>query len=169
MARTELSYSMAAQNCGESTFQIGGTVVSSSSGNVSFCDAVEKKIPVYTPATSEAFATYGELDDTACIYQPIEPPKPSQVYEQFGGLQVSTSSTAIASLTDSFIYLRYPFMCNEQIASRIMSIVTLSPVLSAFKNESLPSSEELNETVTRELNELYRNQHVNSIFVRIKC
>jgi hypothetical protein len=42
-------------------------------------------LPVWTPATTEAFATYGEIDKGA-INQPVK--APGDVFPQFGGLAI---------------------------------------------------------------------------------
>jgi hypothetical protein len=60
------------------------------------------ELPVWTPATTEAFATYGEIDQGA-IAQPVI--APSNVFTQFGGLEITTSSTALQALTDAVLYL----------------------------------------------------------------
>ena len=74
-------------------------------------DAAELSLPVWTPATTEAFATYGVIDNGA-IKQPVE--MPGKVVTQFGGLEVTTSSTQLQALTDAFLYLvAYPFECAE--------------------------------------------------------
>ena len=55
---------------------------------------------------------------------------------QFGGLEVTTSSTPLQALTDAFIYLvNYPFECSEQLASRVLGIAALRDVLAAFEAE----------------------------------
>ena len=60
--RVEVQFPAAAQLAGTARFQIVGTA-----GSVS--DAAELALPVWTPATTEAFATYGVIDDGA-IKQP---------------------------------------------------------------------------------------------------
>ena len=76
-------------------------------------------MPVWTPATTEAFATYGEIDQSGAIVQPVR--APSNVFPQFGGLEISTSSTQLQALTDAVLYLvAYPFECSEQLASRVL-------------------------------------------------
>jgi uncharacterized protein YfaS (alpha-2-macroglobulin family) len=80
---------------------------------------------------------------------------PSDVFTQFGSLEVTTSSTALQELTDAVLYLtNYPFECSEQIASRILSIASLRDVLSAFSAEGLPPEEELNAAVDRDIKRL---------------
>ena len=54
-------------------------------------DAAQVSLPVYTPATTEAFATYGVLD-SGSVLQPIA--SPEGVFPQYGGLEITTSSTA---------------------------------------------------------------------------
>ena len=86
-------------------------------------DAADFTLPVWTPATTEAFATYGEIDGRG-IVQPVE--APANTWTQFGGLSVTTSSTQLQALTDAVLYLQtYPFDCNEQIASRVLAIASL--------------------------------------------
>ncbi len=117
-----------------------------------YSDAADGQLPVYTPATTEAFATYGVLDEGSII-QPIG--SPSDVFQQFGGLEIQTSSTALQALTDAVIYLvSYPYECSEQLASRILGIAALRDVLSAFKSEGLPSPEALETTVINDIDRL---------------
>ena len=65
-------------------------------------DAAEVSLPVYTPATTEAFATYGVIDEGAAA-QAVKAPE--GVFKEFGGLEVQTSSTQLQELTDAFIYV----------------------------------------------------------------
>jgi alpha-2-macroglobulin len=112
---------------------------------------------VWTPATTEAFATYGVIDNGA-VAQAVK--KPSGVTNDFGGLELTTSSTALFTLGDAFIYLvKYPYDCNEQLASRILSIVALKEVLRAFNVEGLPSEPELESYIKADLKQLKVRQH----------
>ena len=116
-------------------------------------DASMVSLPVYTPATTEAFATYGVLDDDGAILQPIA--SPEGVYSQYGGLEITTSSTALQALTDAVLYLvSYPFDCSEQIASRMLAISALRDVLSAFEANGLPSPEAMEASVLNDIEEL---------------
>ena len=81
--RIELRFPASADEAGTARIQ-----VAISSG--SHADAMEVDLPVWTPATTEAFATYGELDEGA-VLQPLE--VPSETWPQFGGLEITTSST----------------------------------------------------------------------------
>ena len=112
-------------------------------------DAAEVSWPVWTPATTEAFATYGVVDEGS-IAQTVSPPQ--NVFEAFGGLEITTSSTALQGLTDAVLYLvHYPFGCSEQLSSRILSIAALHDVLDAFGGDLDPDLMEkrLKEDLTR--------------------
>ncbi|MCA9795643.1 MAG: hypothetical protein KC910_27735, partial [Candidatus Eremiobacteraeota bacterium] len=86
-------------------------------------DAARFELPVWTPAATQDLAVYGSLDDQL-VGLPIRPPP--DAYPGFGGLQVTTSSTAVASLDDALRYLEeYPFECSEQVASRLLGRVTM--------------------------------------------
>src|SRR5262249_11637196 len=102
--RVEVRLPAAAQKPGKAPFRIGAA-----SGR--WADAAEVSLPVWTPAPTEAFATYGTIDQGA-IAQPVK--MPTGVEASFGGVEISTSSTAVSALTDAFLYLvHYPFECNE--------------------------------------------------------
>lgn len=93
-------------------------------------DACEFSLPVMMPATTETFATYGQIDKGS-VLQKLDCPK--DIFKQVGGLTISTSSTALQSLTDAYIYLRdYPFMCSEQLSSRLIALLSLQGVLTDF-------------------------------------
>ncbi len=116
-------------------------------------DASEISLPVFTPAITEAFAVYGEIDQSGSVLQPFRPP--ADAIPDFGGLEVTLSSTALQALTDAFLYLvRYPFDSSEQIASRILAVVALRDVLAAFNAEGLPAPDEIEKTLERDLQTL---------------
>lgn len=153
--RVEVRFPAAAAMAGTARFQIVGTASAGS-------DAAEVALPVWTPATTEAFATYGQIDDGA-IKQPVA--LPGQVVTQFGGLQVETSSTQLQALTDAFLYLvSYPFECSEQISSRIAGIADLRDVLDAFKAPGLPGKAALEAKVGEDLERLYSMQNYDGGF-----
>jgi len=148
--RVEVRFPAAAQMAGTARFQ-----VAASTG--SFADAASFELPVWTPATSEAFATYGVIDDGVMV-QPVR--APGEVWPQFGGLEITTSSTQLQALTDAVLYLvQYPFECQEQISSRVLAIAALRDVLSAFEAEELPSPEELEAVVAADLERLKVRQN----------
>ncbi len=150
--RVEVRFAAATVKPGTARFQIG-----IASGG--FSDASQVELPVYTPATTEAFATYGEIDEGA-IAQPVK--MPPGVFTQFGGLEITTSSTQVQALTEAVLYLvKYPFECNEQIASRVMSIAALRDVLAAFKAEGLPKPAALEASMITDFEKLKRHQNGN--------
>ncbi len=148
--RVEVRFDAATVKAGTARFQLGVA-----SGG--FSDASQIELPVYTPATTEAFATYGEIDEGA-IAQPVK--MPANVFSQFGGLEVTTSSTQLQALTDAVVYLvKYPFECNEQLASRIVSIAALRDVFAAFKSKDLPPPAALEASMKVDFEKLKRRQH----------
>ena len=148
--RVEVRLPAAAVKAGTARFQIGAA-----SG--AYADAASVELPVWTPATTEAFATYGTLDDGA-VAQPVK--MPSNVVTQFGGLEITTSSTALSALTDAVLYLvRYPFECNEQLSSRVLAVAALRDVLSAFNAKDMPSKETLAASMKRDIEKLRTRQH----------
>lgn len=154
--RVEVRFPASAVDAGTARFQ-----VVAASGAAS--DAASISLPVWTPATTEAFATYGVLDASGVVTQPILPP--SGVFPQFGGLTITTSSTQLQALTDAVLYLvQYPYDCNEQIASRILAIGGLRDVLGAFSAPGLPAPKELESTVASDLERLGRRQNPNGGF-----
>ncbi|MEW5721661.1 MAG: alpha-2-macroglobulin family protein [Thermodesulfobacteriota bacterium] len=153
--RIEVRFPVLTLNAGRAGFQAAAV-----SG--SWADAAENSFPVWTPATTEAVAVYGELDEGAAA-QPVLPPE--NVYTQFGGLTVTTSSTALQALTDAYLYLvAYPFECSEQLASRILSVAALKDVLAAFHAEGLPSADEVRDRVQKDIERLASLQNYDGGF-----
>jgi uncharacterized protein YfaS (alpha-2-macroglobulin family) len=143
--RAEVRFPMAAVLAGSARIQVGAA-----SGAAA--DAAEVELPVWTPATTEAFATYGQVD-AGTVVQPVR--APSGVVPQFGGLEVTTSSTALQALTDAVLYLvAYPFECAEQLSSRVVAVAALRDVLAAFQAEGLPKPEEIQSAVARDVQRL---------------
>jgi hypothetical protein len=144
--RVEVRFPVAASSAGTARFQVGAV-----SGR--FADAAQVELPVWTPATTEAFATYGEIDQSGAVVQPVK--APADVFKQFGGLEVQTSSTQLQALTDAVLYLvAYPFECSEQLASRVLAVAALRDVLTAFKAKDMPSPEEMKAAVARDIKRL---------------
>ncbi len=150
--RVELRFPAHTDSAGIARFQ-----VAAQSGDVA--DAAAFDFPVWTPATTEAFATYGAIDDGFSV-QGVEAPPES--WPQFGGLEVTTSSTALQALTDAVLYLvAYRFECNEQLSSRILAVAALRDVLQAFETDGLPPPEEIEDAVQRDLKKLVARQNVD--------
>ena len=120
-------------------------------------DAASGSLPVWTPASTEAFATYGTVTDQLVV-QPVQ--APPDVWTQFGGLEVTTSSTQLQALTDAVLYLsEYPYGCSEQLGSRILGIAALRDVLAAFAADGLPAPAALEAAVAADLEVLTRRQN----------
>ncbi len=148
--RVEVRFPAAAGAPGSARFQVGA---SSKAG----ADASEHELPIWSPATTEAFATYGQVDEGA-VAQRVRVPR--DAVPDFGELEITTSSTALQGLTDALIYLvQYPYECNEQIASRVLAIAGLKDVLSAFQAEGLPSEQALNASIKKDIARLKDRQH----------
>jgi uncharacterized protein YfaS (alpha-2-macroglobulin family) len=153
--RAEVRFPMAAVRAGGARIQVGAV-----SGAAA--DAAEVELPVLTPATTEAFATYGQVDD-GTVEQPVR--APAGVEPGFGGLEITTSSTALQALTDAVLYLvAYPFECAEQLSSRVLAVAALRDVLTAFQAEGLPGPEEVREAVERDLDRLRALQNADGGF-----
>jgi len=143
--RVEVRFPLAASRPGTARFQIAAA-----SGRWS--DASEVSLPVWTPATTEAFATYGQIDQGA-IVQRVK--APADAFAEFGGLEIDTSSTALQALTDAVVYLvTYPFECAEQLSSRVLAVAALKDVLAAFSARGLPDADTLAAGVNRDLQRL---------------
>ncbi|MFL6212574.1 MAG: alpha-2-macroglobulin family protein [Blastocatellia bacterium] len=143
--RVEVRFPATTERAGTARFQIAAA-----SGK--WADAAEVSLPVWTPATTEAFATYGEIDAGA-IVQPVK--APTDAVKQFGGIEITTSSTELQALTDAVLYLtRYPFECAEQMSSRVIAIAALKDVLAAFKAQGLPPPQEMIDSVAKDVKRL---------------
>jgi uncharacterized protein YfaS (alpha-2-macroglobulin family) len=154
--RMEVQFPASADMAGTARFQIVGVA-----GNAS--DAANLELPVWTPTTTEAFATYGVIDEGA-IAQPVQ--LPGKVWPQFGGLEVTTASTNLQALTDAVIYLvHYPFDCAEQRSARIMALASLRDVLAAFKSKDLPTAAAMEHSVDVDLEHLTQMQNYDGGFV----
>jgi uncharacterized protein YfaS (alpha-2-macroglobulin family) len=153
--RVEVRFPAAAEMAGTARFQIVGAAGTAS-------DAAELSLPVWTPATTEAFATYGVID-SGSVAQPIA--LPGDVVKTFGGLEITTASTNLQALTDAMIYVvKYPFDCAEQRASRILTIAALRDVLSAFAVKGVPSKPELEASMAEDMKHLAQMQSQNGGF-----
>jgi hypothetical protein len=153
--RVEVRFPAAAQMAGLARIQFAAVAGE-------FTDAATVELPVYTPATTEAFAMYGVLDEGA-VAQPVA--APSGVFPQYGGLEINTSSTALQALTDAVLYLTsYPYECSEQLASRILAVAALRDVLAAFEADGLPAPQELEAAVQRDIQTLQGLQNADGGF-----
>ncbi len=153
--RVEVRFAAFTEQAGTARFQVAATAGK-------WADAASFALPVYTPATTEAFAVYGVLDEGA-VAQPVI--APTGVFTQFGGLEITTSSTALQALTDAVLYLvSYPFECSEQLASRILAVAALRDVLTAFEAEGLPLPAQIEAAVARDIERLRGMQNPDGGF-----
>ncbi|MCB1602610.1 MAG: hypothetical protein KDI66_21510, partial [Xanthomonadales bacterium] len=153
--RVEVRFPMAADEAGTARYQIAAATQG-------FADAASGQLPVWTPATTEAFATYGVIDQGS-TQQPIA--LPGAVWPQFGGLSVTTTSTALQSLTDAYLYLhQYPFECSEQLASRVIATTALRDLLQAFEIKDLATPEAIKQSVLSDLKLLESRQNPDGSF-----
>ena len=74
-------------------------------------DAATSSLPVWTPATTEAFATYGEIDGTAS-WRSRSRRRPERGRSSAGS-RSPRRRPQLQALTDAVLYLQsYPFECN---------------------------------------------------------
>ncbi len=148
--RIEVRFPAAADDAGTARYR-----VSAVSGDMA--DSATGELPVYTPVTTEAFATYGVIDDGA-VAQPLL--TPTGVVRQFGGLEIDTSSTALQALTDAVVYLTvYPYESADAYASRVIALVSLRDVFAAFGSEGVPAPQQLDDTIRSDLKGLVALQN----------
>ncbi len=115
-------------------------------------DSATGEFPVYTPVTTEAFATYGVVDDGA-IAQPVQ--TPTGVVPQYGGLEIDTSSTAMQALTDAVVYLDdYPYESADAYASRIIALTSLRDVFAAFGGGGVPTPSQVDARINSDIKAL---------------
>eukprot|EP01101_Sappina_pedata_P003678 TRINITY_DN1484_c0_g1_i2.p1 TRINITY_DN1484_c0_g1~~TRINITY_DN1484_c0_g1_i2.p1 ORF type:complete len:2057 (-),score=813.75 TRINITY_DN1484_c0_g1_i2:105-6251(-) len=152
--RAEILFETETSLTGTSQFQFVCIGKSGANSTGEYTDAALVKVPVFTPATSEAFATYGELDgENVVVTQPVRAPE--DVFAQFGSLDVTLSSTAVGALTDTFVRLvQCRFESTEGRASRVLSILALQDVVDAFKCKEVPSLSELVAIVEKDLEKI---------------
>jgi uncharacterized protein YfaS (alpha-2-macroglobulin family) len=160
--RAAVTFPLSTIQAGTARFQFLVSTVANQS-QVSYGDAIELSIPVFTPATSEAFATYGDISEEEVVFQPIKAPE--NVIPQFGELSISTSSTALASLTDAILALyTYPYECTEQLSSRLLGVQSLWDVLQAFKSKDLPDISAVETKLQSDIKKLAGRQYSNGGF-----
>lgn len=153
--RVELRFPANTEGDGTATIDIAG------SSSIA-ADAASVSLPVYTPATSHSFATYGQIDEGA-NEQVVDMPK--DVFEQVGGLELSTSSTALQALTDAYMYLiSYSFLCSEQLSSRTLGATALLDVLKSFNKISDDDLAKTKTQIQADLKEMAQRQNSGGDF-----
>jgi len=143
--RVEVRFPVATESAGTASYRISAT-------HETDADSAEGEFPVYTPVTTEAFATYGVVDNGA-IAQPML--TPTGVVEQYGGLEIDTSSTAMQALTDAVVYLDdYEYESADAYASRIIALVSLRDVFAAFGGEGVPTPAQVDARINADIKAL---------------
>lgn len=121
-----------------------------------FADASTIELPVYEPATTESFATYGVVDDKPQFEQLVVP---ADIFPSVGGVEAELASTQLQSLTDAFWYLyAYPYECAEQRSSRMLATSAMYDILDAFATPGRPTKQEVAEQRARDVKRLAREQ-----------
>lgn len=156
--RVEVRFDVATTDVGTADFRFVAAAV-----DAPHADAATASFPVWTPATSETFAAVGVVDEGG-IVQTLR--MPSDVITAFGGLEVSTSSTALASLSDALLYLYdYSYGCTEQRASRLIGTLSMLDVVDAFTGlDGMPTRDELLAQAARDVDEIVKRQHESGAF-----
>lgn len=122
--RVEIRLPVEARTAGSANIQVA-TFANGSS------DASELSIPLQAPVTAESFATYGTIDQGVVAQKIVAP---TNVINEIGGLEITTSSTAMQQLDDARDYLvNYPYACSEQLSSQILGLGALGDLITQFK------------------------------------
>lgn len=148
--RAEVRFPFSTQARGKAVIQ---TIVVSGD----FTDAAKTEVPIYEPATTETFATYGTVDD-APAHEQLK--VPADVFVDVGGIEAELSSTQMQALTDAYRYLQaYPYECAEQRSSRMLGTIAMNDVLDAFGTGNRPSPQELAQIQQSDLAKLEADQN----------
>jgi uncharacterized protein YfaS (alpha-2-macroglobulin family) len=138
------------------TSERGRAVIQTIASSGEFADASNVEVPVYEPATTESFATYGVVDDKPAFEQLKVP---SDIFTSVGGVETEVSSTQMQNLTDAYWYLyAYPFECAEQRSSRMLATTALADILDAFATPGRPTKQQITEQRARDVKKLVRDQ-----------
>lgn len=134
----------------------GRAVVQTIATSGAFADASNVEIPVYEPATTESFATYGTVDDAPKFEQLVIP---DGIYKDVGGVEVELASTQLQSLTDAYWYLHaYPYECAEQRSSRMIATAAMYDLLHAFSRGDRPTTAEIEKQRASDAKRLAKDQ-----------
>jgi uncharacterized protein YfaS (alpha-2-macroglobulin family) len=153
--RAEVRFDFASRARGKAAIQ---TIVVSGAAS----DASQVELPVYAPATTESFATYGVIDDAAKFEQLAIP---NDVFPDVGGVEVEVASSQLQALTDAYWYLfAYPHECAEQRASRMLATAAIFDVLEAFALPGRPTRADIDAQRALDLKKLAAQQNVDGGF-----
>ncbi len=103
-------------------------------------DAIVLERTVESPARIEAVALYGKTKDA----EAHQIGALSEARRDMGGLDVTLSSSALVGLEGGFEQLyRYPYLCSEQLASRILPLVMLQEFAQLYGVEAPEDAQEI--------------------------
>ncbi len=147
--RAEVRFELATQARGIAAIQ---TIATSGS----FADATTVELPIYEPATTESFATYGTVDDGPKFEQLAVP---ADIFPDVGGVELEIASTQLQSLVDAYWYLyAYPYECNEQRSSRMLATHAMFDVLEAFHSPGRATRKQIEAQLAKDVTRLLRDQ-----------
>ena len=150
--RAEVRFALATSVRGRAVIQ---TIASSND----VADASTVELPVYEPATTETFATYGVVDDEPAFEQLAVP---SDVFTEVGGVETEIASTQLQSLTDAYWYLyAYPYECAEQRSSRMLATSAMVDLLDAFATPGRPTRQAIEAQRTLDVAKLRHDQQAD--------
>ena len=143
--RVEVQFPVTTDSAGTARYRISATHGTDG-------DSASGEFPVYTPVTTEAFATYGVVDNGA-IAQSLQ--TPTGVVPQYGGLEIDTSSTAMQALTDAVVYMdNYQYESADAYASRIIALTSVRDVFAAFGGQGVPTPSQVTARIHSDIKAL---------------
>lgn len=152
--RIEVRFATTAGKLGQAHFQCKAVASS-------FSDAAEFSLPILFPADAETTATYATIDSNATttgVLQKIS--LPQNIFQNSGGLTLSTSSSATQSLTGAYSYLcSYPYECSEQISSRLIAMLSLKDSLIALGQLKGDEKERFDQIIQNDLDLLEKRMN----------
>jgi hypothetical protein len=120
------------------------------------------RLPVWTPATTEAFATYGTTDQNGVIMQPVH-----DAGRCFRSLAVRGDNLVYAAAgTDRCFHLsdKLPVRCSNRSLRGMISIAAMRDVLHAFKAKDMPTAKQLDQYFARDVEILQSRQRDDGSF-----
>jgi alpha-2-macroglobulin len=151
---TEVRFRFRGNALGNAKMTLRGTLTPASGPAVS--DAVQVTVPVTITRRAEVVAASGDLQAgssaAATITEQLD--VPADVQAGVGGLQITTSSSALAGLQAGIQNLvEYPYGCLEQRTSRLKVLMGLRALGSQYSLPSLPMAN-INRIIGTELDGL---------------
>jgi uncharacterized protein YfaS (alpha-2-macroglobulin family) len=111
-------------------------------------DSVQQTLRLQAPMTPEVAAVYGQTAGA----QSERLGDLAQIRDDVGGLSVSLSSTALVGVDQVLLdVLDYPYGCTEQLASKILPLVSLTDLAKALGFALPPDSKKRAEAAVNEV------------------